>query len=195
MLILTRMIQVHDYLSISFFRQDPYVKAATKETISTFSMAYPEMLKEKFFVNVPALMGWVFAGLKLVLAKETIKKFHVLSSGKQLGDELFEVAAQLPVAYGGNGATLAENAMTPAYACMTEPEQDAKQAMASDTEPFPVLSELPMSTSDAGGQTATETIVNADKQPEQMSEKFEDQPVLATQVNTMDKVLPAAPAA
>jgi phosphatidylinositol transfer protein SFH5 len=52
-----RMVQVHDYLNISFLRMDPAVRAASKETIQTFSMAYPELLKEKFFVNVPLVMG------------------------------------------------------------------------------------------------------------------------------------------
>ena len=47
-----RMIQVHDYLNVSFLRMDPAVKAASKEVITVFSMAYPELLKAKFFVNV-----------------------------------------------------------------------------------------------------------------------------------------------
>ncbi len=52
-----RMIQVHDYMNVSFLRMDPAVKAASKETIKVFSMAYPELLKEKFFVrfNVPLI--------------------------------------------------------------------------------------------------------------------------------------------
>ena len=40
-----RMIQVHDYLNISFLRMDPEIRAASKETIQTFGMAYPELLK------------------------------------------------------------------------------------------------------------------------------------------------------
>jgi phosphatidylinositol transfer protein SFH5 len=52
-----RMIQVHDYLNVSFLRMDPSIRAATKETIQKFQMAYPELLKEKFFVNVPLVMG------------------------------------------------------------------------------------------------------------------------------------------
>jgi len=52
-----RMVQVHDYLDVSFLRMDPTIRAATKETIQTFSMAYPELLREKFFVNVPLVMG------------------------------------------------------------------------------------------------------------------------------------------
>ena len=40
-----RMIQVHDYLNVSFLRMDPNIRAASKETIQIFSMAYPELLK------------------------------------------------------------------------------------------------------------------------------------------------------
>jgi len=36
-----KMVQVHDYLDVSFLRMDPAVKAASKETIQIFSMAYP----------------------------------------------------------------------------------------------------------------------------------------------------------
>jgi len=98
-----RMIQVHDYLNVSFLRMDPAVKAASKEVIATFSMAYPELLKEKFFVNVPVLMGWVFAAMKLFLSPETVKKFHPLSYGSSLAGELPTFGKELPVPYGGKG--------------------------------------------------------------------------------------------
>ncbi|KAG9236552.1 putative phosphatidylinositol transfer protein sfh5 [Amylocarpus encephaloides] len=98
-----RMIQVHDYLNVSFLRMDPAVKAASKETIQIFSMAYPELLKEKFFVNVPILMGWVFAAMKLFLSAETIKKFHPLSYGGSLAGELPALGDDLPTDYGGKG--------------------------------------------------------------------------------------------
>ncbi|KAG9243740.1 CRAL-TRIO domain-containing protein [Calycina marina] len=97
-----RMVQVHDYLSVSFFKMDPAVKAASKEVIATFSMAYPELLKEKFFVNVPVLMGWVSAAMKLFLSAETIKKFHPLTYGSALAGEL-SFGKELPTPYGGNG--------------------------------------------------------------------------------------------
>jgi hypothetical protein len=42
-----RMIQVHDYLNVSFLRMDPATRAASKETIQTFGIAYPELLKVK----------------------------------------------------------------------------------------------------------------------------------------------------
>ncbi|KAF4322332.1 hypothetical protein BBO99_00003966 [Phytophthora kernoviae] len=96
-------VQVHDYLNISFLRQDPNVKAASRHTIDVFSKVYPEMLSRKFFVNVPVLMGWVFAGFKLFLSAETIRKFTVLSYGEQLVTELGE---GVPEVYGGKATPL-----------------------------------------------------------------------------------------
>ncbi|KAL0264194.1 Non-classical phosphatidylinositol transfer protein (PITP) [Diplodia seriata] len=91
-------IQVHDYLSVSFIRQDPNVKAASRRTIDLFSKVYPETLSRKFFVNVPAIMGWMFQAFKLILSKETIRKFTVLAYGNQLAGEL---GTNVPEAYGG----------------------------------------------------------------------------------------------
>src|SRR5690606_33989176 len=103
-----QMVQVHDYMSVSFLRMDPHVKAASKETISTFSMAYPELLSHKFFVNVPAIMGWVFGAMKLCLSPATIRKFHPLTSGSSLAGELKEIASSLPKEYGGAGPSVKE---------------------------------------------------------------------------------------
>jgi len=110
-----RMVQVHDYLNTSFLRMDPAIKAASKETIQTFSMAYPELLKEKFFVNVPLLMGWVFAAMKLFLSPETVKKFHPLAYGSSLAGELKGWGSELPEAYGGKGKAVNEG-LTVKYA-------------------------------------------------------------------------------
>lgn len=52
-----KITQVHDYKNISFLRQSPAVKNASKTTIEVFATNYPELLKEKFFINVPAIMG------------------------------------------------------------------------------------------------------------------------------------------
>lgn len=103
-----QMIQVHDYLNVSFFRVDPAVKAASKETISVFSMAYPELLSHKYFVNVPTIMGWMFGAMKLFLAPATIRKFHPMTSGTTLATELESIAASLPKEYGGQGPSVKE---------------------------------------------------------------------------------------
>ncbi|KAG7391730.1 Non-classical phosphatidylinositol transfer protein (PITP) [Phytophthora pseudosyringae] len=96
-------IQVHDYLNISFLRQDPDVKAASRKTIDVFSKVYPEMLSRKFFANVPVIMGWMFAAFKLFLPAETVRKFTVLSYGEELHTELGD---GIPEVYGGKSASL-----------------------------------------------------------------------------------------
>jgi hypothetical protein len=109
-----KIIQVHDYKSISFLRQSPHVKAASTETIKVFAQNYPELLKEKFFVNVPAVMGFVYAFMKLFVAAKTIKKFHPMSNGANLAREFVgggssgvkDLGERLPVEYGGKGADL-----------------------------------------------------------------------------------------
>ncbi|KAF1978512.1 CRAL/TRIO domain-containing protein [Bimuria novae-zelandiae CBS 107.79] len=98
-------IQVHDYLQVSFFRQDPLVKAATKKTIEILGRCYPETLSRKFFVNVPVIMGWVYQAAKMLVSKETVKKFTVLSYGNALAGEL---GKGLPKEYGGEKGALVE---------------------------------------------------------------------------------------
>ncbi|CAI6340576.1 unnamed protein product [Periconia digitata] len=95
--------QVHDYLQVSFLRQDPAVKAASKATINLLGRHYPETLSRKFFVNVPVVMGWLFQAMKLIVAKETVKKFTVLSYGNQLAVDLGQ---GIPEVYGGAGKEL-----------------------------------------------------------------------------------------
>ncbi|KAI9661176.1 MAG: Non-classical phosphatidylinositol transfer protein (PITP) [Bathelium mastoideum] len=96
-------VQVHDYLNISFLRMDPHAKAASTKTIEVFKQYYPETLSRKFFVNVPRVMGWMFSAIRLVLSKETVQKFTVLTFGKDLAGELGE---NVPEQYGGNGGRL-----------------------------------------------------------------------------------------
>ncbi|KAL5407046.1 Non-classical phosphatidylinositol transfer protein (PITP) [Paraphaeosphaeria minitans] len=98
-------IQVHDYLQVSFLRQDPLVKAATKKTIEVLGRYYPETLSRKFFVNVPVVMGWVYQTVKMIVSKETAKKFTVLSYGNALAGEL---GKGLPKEYGGEKGALSE---------------------------------------------------------------------------------------
>lgn len=95
--------QIHDYLQVSFLRRDPLVKAATSKTIEVLGRYYPETLSRKFFVNVPLVMGWVYTAMKLVVAKETAKKFTVLSYGNQLVTEL---GPGVPKVYGGTAGEL-----------------------------------------------------------------------------------------
>ena len=106
-----KIFQVHDYKSLSFFRQSPSVKAASTETIRVFAQNYPELLKEKFFVNVPAIMGFMYAFFKLLVAAKTLKKFHPMSNGVNLAKEFSEtkvpgLADLLPAEYGGKAGEL-----------------------------------------------------------------------------------------
>lgn len=108
-----QMIQVHDYLNVKFFRMDPAVRAATKKTIDVFSTAYPELLREKFFVNVPSIMGWMFSAMKLILSRNTTRKFHPISNGVNLAREFnASVSDKIPMVYGGKGPELKEEART-----------------------------------------------------------------------------------
>lgn len=113
-----KIFQVHDYKSISFLRQSPKVKSASAETIKVFAQNYPELLKEKFFVNVPAIMGFVYAFMKLFVAPKTIKKFHPMSNGDNLAREFADskvsaLGERLPRNYGGKGASLEEQGKGP----------------------------------------------------------------------------------
>lgn len=103
-----QMVQVHDYLSVSFLRMDPHIKAASKQTIETLSMAYPELLSHKYFVNVPAIMSWAFSAMKLFLSPATLRKFHPMSSGASLAAEMPGFAGSLPKEYGGEGPGVKE---------------------------------------------------------------------------------------
>jgi phosphatidylinositol transfer protein SFH5 len=105
-----QMIQVHDYQNVSFLRMNPTIKSASKQTIEIFSMAYPELLREKFFVNLPVIMGWVFTAMKVFLSKNTIRKFHPITNGANLAREFPSFMADIPKTYGGKGPELQENA-------------------------------------------------------------------------------------
>ncbi|KAL3445446.1 CRAL-TRIO domain-containing protein [Aspergillus insuetus] len=107
-----QMIQVHDYLNVSFLRLNPTIRAATKKTIEVFSTAYPELLREKFFVNVPAIMGWMFALIKLFVNENTTRKFHPISNGGNLAREFSGLTEKFPKAYGGEGPELEGSART-----------------------------------------------------------------------------------
>ncbi|BDD58708.1 Non-classical phosphatidylinositol transfer protein (PITP) [Monascus purpureus] len=108
-----QMIQVHDYQNVSFLRMNPNARSASRKTIEVFSTAYPELLKEKFFVNVPAIMGWMFAAMKVFLSKNTTRKFHPISNGANLAREFpASLAKLLPKVYGGQGPDLKGNAET-----------------------------------------------------------------------------------
>ncbi|KAH8654047.1 CRAL-TRIO domain-containing protein [Tricladium varicosporioides] len=126
-----KMVQVHDYLNVSFLRMDPAVKASSKATITTLSMAYPELLSQKFFVNVPLVMGWVFAAMKLFLSPATVRRFHPLSYGSALAGEIPEIGDKLPKEYGGKGPD-AKEGLTVKYAATEKPSAPATTTEAAE---------------------------------------------------------------
>ncbi|WKT47988.1 CRAL-TRIO lipid binding domain [Fusarium oxysporum f. sp. vasinfectum] len=152
-----QMIQVHDYLNVSFFRMDPAVKAASKETISVFSMAYPELLAHKYFVNVPAIMGWMFGAMKLFLTPATLRKFHPMTSGTTLATELKGIVSTLPKEYGGQGASVKEG--------MSVSLTEAGESASGETSAEPSPTEVPEQTAAADSTTAEKTVVTRESAP------------------------------
>lgn len=113
-----KLYQIHDYKSISFFRSPPAVRAAAKKTVEVLALAYPETLREKFFINVPAVMGFMYGVMKLFVAPKTIKKFHPMSNGGALAAEFGDskvkgLGEKLPKEYGGTGADLSVTGREP----------------------------------------------------------------------------------
>ncbi|KAJ5926748.1 hypothetical protein N7516_008521 [Penicillium verrucosum] len=129
-----QMIQVHDYLNVKFFRMDPSVRAATKKVIEVFATAYPELLSEKFFVNVPAIMGWMFTAMKFILSRNTTRKFHPITNGANLAREFSaSIAEKIPKVYGGKGPELKENARS--IPLVEGKEQETKDKGKSPEQP------------------------------------------------------------
>jgi hypothetical protein len=184
-----QMIQVHDYQNVSFFRMDPAVKAASKETIAIFSMAYPELLAHKYFVNVPAIMGWMFGAMKLFLAPATLRKFHPMTSGTTLATELKDIVSTLPKEYGGQGPSvkeglkisLAQEGEAPTKAPVTgTPAAEAAPVAepAAATESTPAAEPAPAPVEAAKEETAEKAAESAGEKPvEESLEKLTLKPV------------------
>ncbi len=148
-----QMVQVHDYMNVRFLRMDPTIRAASQKTISLFQAHYPEMLSRKFFVNVPFVMGWLFAAMKLVIASATTKKLSMLSYGEQLAVELGD---GVPETYGGKGPRLEEGAQTVKVAKLSEDVKDSKAVEATEGGNTPAQNPHA-----AGEQSASATAVDA----------------------------------
>ena len=105
-------IQIHDYLSVSFFRQPAEIKAASSKIIDTFQRYYPETVSYKYFVNVPLIMQWMMGAMKSLISKDTFQKMTWLTYGNTLNTYL---GSDIPREYGGTGGPLTEKALTPKY--------------------------------------------------------------------------------
>lgn len=105
-------IQVHDYLSVSFFRQPAEIKASSGKIIEMFQKYYPETVSYKYFVNVPLVMQWMMGAMKALMSKDTIQKMTWMTYGNQLVQYLGE---EVPKEYGGSGPSLEGSAETVKY--------------------------------------------------------------------------------
>lgn len=105
-------IQVHDYQSVSFFRQPAEIKASSTRIIDLFQRYYPETVSYKYFVNVPLLMQWMIGAMKALMSKDSVQKMTWTSHGDKLDRYLGE---DVPKEYGGNGPALVNSAWTVKY--------------------------------------------------------------------------------
>ena len=62
-------IQIHDCLSVSFFRQPGEIKASSSKIIDLFQRYYPETVSYKYFVNVPLIMQWMMGAMKALMVR------------------------------------------------------------------------------------------------------------------------------
>ncbi|SMQ48986.1 unnamed protein product [Zymoseptoria tritici ST99CH_3D7] len=106
-------INVHDYLSVSFFRQPAEIKASSSKIIDLFQKYYPETVSYKYFVNVPLVMQWMMGAMKALMSKDSIQRMTWMTYGSELHTCL---GKDLPSQYGGSGPALEETALTPKYA-------------------------------------------------------------------------------
>lgn len=102
-------IQIHDYLSVSFFRQPAEVKASSSKIIDLFQRYYPETVSYKYFVNVPLVMQWMMGAMKMLMSADSVRKMTWMTYGSELVKYLGPEVAQ---AYGGQGAVLEGRAQT-----------------------------------------------------------------------------------
>ena len=123
---MNQAIQIHDYLSVSFFRQPAEVKTASQKIIKLFSDNYPETVSYKYFVNMPLVMQWMMGAMKALISKDTFQKMTWLTYGNTLHTYLGD---DVPPAYGGKGALLVEKGLTPKY------DNDHAEAKANEVEP------------------------------------------------------------
>jgi hypothetical protein len=105
-------IQLHDYQSVSFFRQPAEIKASSTKIIDLFQRYYPETVSYKYFANVPLLMQWMMGAMKALMSKDSIQKMTWTSYGSTLDQYL---GKDVPKEYGGDGPALEGSAWTVKY--------------------------------------------------------------------------------
>jgi len=99
-----QLVQVHDYDGVSMSSRDANSKKAAADATKIFGDYYPETLYRKFFVNVPALMAWIFWFAKAVIPTQTFAKLTMVGKGPAaIGKEMLPIVdkSELPKQYGG----------------------------------------------------------------------------------------------
>lgn len=103
------MDQVHDYMNVSFLRMNPAARKGSQAVVQVFQDYYPELLRAKYFVNIPLLMMWVFKFVRMRMDAKTADKFHVVHNGPDLASHLGQ---WVPKTYGGSGKPLHEQSIS-----------------------------------------------------------------------------------
>ena len=151
-------IQIHDYLSVSFFRQPGEVKASSSRIIDLFQRYYPETVSYKYFVNVPLIMQWMMGAMKALMSKDSVKKMTWLTYGNQLAQYVGE---NVPKEYGGKSAPLTERGLTPRYndggAANAKVEKKIEdEAVKHEANAEPEKDEIAKGTSEASAEPTVE---------------------------------------
>ncbi|OCH87799.1 CRAL/TRIO domain-containing protein [Obba rivulosa] len=104
-------LQIHDYGGVSvLFGRNANQKAAAAQATQIFRDYYPEFLSNKFFVNMPSVLSWVFWIFKSILPAKTLAKMNMVGSGRStIAAALLPYidASQLPKRYGGDAPDFA----------------------------------------------------------------------------------------
>ncbi|KAG8954115.1 Non-classical phosphatidylinositol transfer protein (PITP) [Tulasnella sp. 419] len=98
------MVQVHDYDGVGMSSRTAASKKAAADASKIFQDYYPELLHKKYFINVPALMAWVFWAFKPFVSSQTFAKLQMVGRGPEtIAKELLPAIdkSELPKRYGG----------------------------------------------------------------------------------------------
>jgi hypothetical protein len=150
-------IQVHDYQSVSFFRQPAEIKASSSKIIDLFQKYYPETVSYKYFVNVPLLMQWMMGAMKALMSKDSIQKMLWTSYGNTLNQYL---GMSVPKEYGGAGVALDGSAWTVKFDVVTAP------TATTDAEPTETEEAKAQSSHAVDSATTAEPAVATESAPE-----------------------------
>lgn len=183
------MDQVHDYMNVSFLRMNPAARKGSQAVVQVFQDYYPELLRAKYFVNIPLLMMWVFKFVRMRMDAKTADKFHVVHNGPDLASQLGQ---WVPKDYGGSGKSLQEQSIS------KEEIKSQAAAEGKDTTEAPVKKEevaepvsSDIATGTAGAAAASGDVTPA---PESTEATTPAEPVAAPTAGDATQATSEAPA-